>query len=293
MALEITTEDALEYQYNPVTGGSINFKVRASNDAHIALTTGSAESEPMYEVFIGGWGNTKSVIRRNRTKPEVAETDTPDILNAGEFRGFWIRWQSGVVTVGREGEAAAFLTYEDPEPFNITHYGVCTGWGATGSWKIEGAPAGGWVTPSAGGSACWVDASNGEVPPNALSGGKDGDEELFVGRARHEGALLPGKIVPSHGVCYVAWGGGEHGVQEYQVLCSCDGTWVATQGANIPDGALPAGETEDGEPLFVGRAEHEGTVTVGKVQVSHGVCYIPYAGQEMGFDTYEVLVFKQ
>ena len=59
-------------------------------------------------------------------------------------------------------------------------------------------------------------AAGGEVPPNAVPGGID-NEQLFVGRARHEGALLPGKIVPSHGVCYVPWGGGEHGKQEYEV----------------------------------------------------------------------------
>lgn len=34
----------------------------------------------------------------------------------------------------------------------------------------------------------------------------------------------------------------------------------------IPDGALPAGQSEDGEKLFVGRAEHEGTLTLGKVK---------------------------
>jgi hypothetical protein len=33
----------------------------------------------------------------------------------------------------------------------------------------------------------------------------------------------------------------------------------------VPDNALPSGETEEGEPLFVGRASHEGTLTVGKV----------------------------
>lgn len=37
----------------------------------------------------------------------------------------------------------------------------------------------------------------------------------------------------------------------------------------MPDRALPSGETEDGEPLFVGRTSHEGTMTVGKVY-----CYL-------------------
>lgn len=93
---ELETEDKLEYTFHPVSGKEINFKVRAAHDAHLALTTGDAESEPMLEIFIGGWKNTKSVIRKNRAKPDVCEVETPDILNAGEFRGFWIKWLDDV-----------------------------------------------------------------------------------------------------------------------------------------------------------------------------------------------------
>lgn len=118
-----------------------------------------------------------------------------------------------------------------------------------------------------GGAPCWIPSSNGQVPPNAVSGGQDG-EALYVGRARHEGSLLPGKLVPSHGVCYVSWGGAEHPHNEYEVLCGCNPSWVPSSGGNIPGNAIPAGESEDGEPLFIGRASHEGTLTIGKVQVS-------------------------
>lgn len=90
------------------------------------------------QIFLGGWGNTKSVIRKNRTKPDKVEIETPNILNGGEFRGFWVRWDSGIISAGREGEAIPFLSWADPEPFPIAFFGVCTGWGATGSWKIEG-----------------------------------------------------------------------------------------------------------------------------------------------------------
>lgn len=93
----------------------------------------------MVEVFLGGWKNTKSVIRKNRNKPDVVEVDTPGILNAGEFRGFWIRWtHDGIITVGREDEAAAFMSWEDPDRVPFQYVGVCTGWGATGCWQIEG-----------------------------------------------------------------------------------------------------------------------------------------------------------
>ncbi|XP_062548424.1 uncharacterized protein LOC134213403 isoform X2 [Armigeres subalbatus] len=291
--IELETEDKLEYQFYPASNGVINFKVRAPNDAHLALTSGPAESEPMLEVFIGGWKNTKSVIRKNRSKPDVCEVETPDILNPGEFRGFWIKWIDNVITVGMEGAAAAFLSYENPDAYDINYFGVCTGWGANGSWIIEqsqpapSAPISAALVTSD--AACWVPASNGEIPPNAVVGGADG-EDMYIARAQHEGAIIPGKLLASHGSAYVAWGGAEIPKTEYEVLCDGNGTFVPTSGGEIPPNAIPAGESEDGEPLFIGRVSHEGTQTIGKVQQSHGVCYIPYGGQEMAFADYEVYV---
>ncbi|XP_054011254.1 uncharacterized protein LOC128893949 isoform X1 [Hylaeus anthracinus] len=439
----LSTEDKLQYNFYPVASGQLQFRVKTPNDAHIALTTGPEEADPMYEVFIGGWSNSKSVIRKNRAKPEAAETETPGILSGDEFRGFWIRWGDGAISVGKEGEPSSFLTYTDPEPFGIGYFGICTGWGASGEWLIEGhgklstrnelvyafrnvrggavlvevraksnahialtnrkaesSPMyeimlGGWentasvirydrkqpdkvrtntpnllnendtkkfaiswldglitvrvgdlngpaimewqdpkpfgvsyvgvrtgwgatgkwklrsalypprpvpgsknTNPSAPpppvqglemGEVCWCDASGGMVPPGAVEGGRD-DEPLFVGRAYHEGALLPGKVKPGHAVCYVAWGGQEHGKTEYQVLCGCNPAWVPTSGNNIPPNAIPGGESEDGEALYVGRVNHEDTVTIGKVQPSHSVCYIAFAGSEVAFPDYEIMV---
>lgn len=91
-----------------------------------------------FQIFIGGWSNAKSVIRKNRTKPDVVEIETPGILSGSEFRGFWVRWDSGIISAGREGEAIPFISWTDPEPFPVAFVGVCTGWGATGTWKIEG-----------------------------------------------------------------------------------------------------------------------------------------------------------
>ncbi|XP_055372435.1 C3 and PZP-like alpha-2-macroglobulin domain-containing protein 8 [Condylostylus longicornis] len=302
MPVEINTPDNLTYQFHPVSGSCFQFKVRSPNDAHLALTNGPNESDPMYEVFIGGWQNTKSVIRKNRTKPDVVETDTPGILNPGEFRGFWIRWYDGVITVGREGEAAAFMSHEDPDLYPVNFIGVCTGWGASGTWLLEesqSAPPGvaaaltasqpGWSAPAGAGPGCWVAGSGGNVPPGAMEGGFDG-EQLYIARARHEGALIPGKLHPGHGVCYIPWGGEEHACSDYEVLCSGSGYWVPVEGGNIPPNAMPAGETETGEPLFIGRANHNGTVTVGKVQPSHGCCYIPYGGQELAYTDFEIFV---
>lgn len=287
----------MEYQFQPASGGVFTFKVRAGHDAHLALTPAPVEAEPIYEIFIGGWDNSKSVIRRNRQKPDVVEVPTPGILNAGEFRGFWIRWYDSVITVGCEGEAAAFMSYDAQNLFPINFVGICTGWGASGTWLLDSAgpsaPSAqsmGFSAPTGRGPGCWVPAANGVVPPSSMEGGVDGNEQLYIARARHEGDLIPGKLHPSHGVCYVAYGGGEHGHNEYEVLCSGGGHWVPVYSGNIPPNALPGGQSADGEPLFVGRANHDGAILIGKVQPSHGCCYIPYGGEELAYKEFEILV---
>ena len=60
----------------------------------------------------------------------------------------------------------------------------------------------------------------------------------------------------------------------FQVLTACDAEWVPASGGQVPDGALPSGETEEGEPLFIGRVSHEGTMTVGKVYCYWHLLYV-------------------
>lgn len=67
----------------------------------------------------------------------------------------------------------------------MNYVGVCTGWGASGSWIIEqrSNEGIGWQGSNApaelrgnfsSGAPCWVPASNGELPPDAVQGGMDG-----------------------------------------------------------------------------------------------------------------------
>lgn len=111
-----------------------------------------------------------------------------------------------------------------------------------------------------------------------------------MSRSTFQGGLIPGKLVASHGTAYIPWGGVENAVPQYEVLCGVNGNWLACSGGNIPSNAVPGGQTEDGETLYIGRVIHEGTLTIGKVQQSHGVCYIPYGGQELNYQQFEVLV---
>ncbi|XP_044732399.1 BTB/POZ domain-containing protein 2-like isoform X2 [Chrysoperla carnea] len=137
----------------------------------------------------------------------------------------------------------------------------------------------------------WVKARGGQLPPNAVQGGYDEGLPLYVARAYHARALTPGKLLPSHGVTYIAWGGEEHNKRKYEVLCDCNCSWVPASNGEVPDGAIPGGHSEDGETLFIGRVAYpENCLTIGKIQSSHGVLYVSYGGEERPFRDYEVLV---
>jgi len=90
------------------------------------------------QIFLGGWGNTKSSIRKNNEEPDKVIVDTPKLLNGSEARGFWIKWGGGFIGVGKQGEEKPFMSWQDDESLNVLFYGVRSGWGATGVWTIEG-----------------------------------------------------------------------------------------------------------------------------------------------------------
>lgn len=132
----------------------------------------------------------------------------------------------------------------------------------------------------------WVDFNEAfGLPRNAVMASEDG---LYIGRAHHQGTVTPGGIRDN--VCTLAWGGNAHEKREFQVLCGKDVNWVKSWEGSVTLHALPAGETEDGYALFVGRVLHEGIYHIGKIQPNHQVCYIPLNGQEMPYLEYEVLV---
>ncbi|XP_058465942.1 uncharacterized protein LOC131439207 [Malaya genurostris] len=137
----------------------------------------------------------------------------------------------------------------------------------------------------------WVWASvNGPFPSNMVQGGLDSDGcPIFVGRAQHGGDLVPAKVIPQKNAAYLAHGGEETLLSSVEVLCQKELVWDHATGGNIPPDAIVGGNTSDGEILYIGRAYHEGSQTVGKVQRSHGCAYIPYDGQEVSVQTYEVL----
>jgi len=313
---EIITGEEREYRVCPLeskTQTTLTFDVKCKNDAHIALLSSDAIDTPMIEIFIGGWSNTKSVIRFNQTKPEKAEEDTPAIVCDEEYRRFWVTFKKNVIEVGKEDETTPFMSWTNTEePFVVSHYAFTTGWGSGGSWMFdkveeqsdaeveededcEGVSRRGFK-PFYRRPGVWKNAKADKMPMRAVLAGIDSDGgNVYVGRAKHDGTLMPGKVVSTHKACYVACGDQERAEESYQVLIRnqhCEFAWVAVSDGQIPNGALQGGVAEDKEAVFIGRGMVEGATSVGPVYPSRGVCTLPYGGQMIETSEYEVLVVK-
>ncbi|XP_071526709.1 uncharacterized protein [Panulirus ornatus] len=130
------TDENKEYRFRDIGGKSLRFRVKTAHDAHIALTSDAEETDPMVEVFIGAWEGAASAIRFKKAD-DLAKVDTPDILNEEEYREFWITFDNDEVRVGKAGDWEPFMVSPIPEPFQITHYGYSTGWGAVGWWQFH------------------------------------------------------------------------------------------------------------------------------------------------------------
>jgi len=292
-------------------------EVKAKSNAHVSLASAASEDLPIHEIFFGGWENSKSAIRHNKEKPEMAQVDTPNLLNPDEFKRFWIEWNHLEVNVGLGGEAVPFMRWENRIAHPVAYFGLRTYYGSDGHWQFPEAgaiavanvagfdPSAGLVIesgeavlrekreePTAISGTSWVAAEAGNVPEGAVVSGFDNGQDLYVGRASHEGELIPGKLLPAHGVVYIPWGGLEIAKEEYEVFVAAPDavSWVPSSGGSVPDNAIPGGLSEDGQTLYIGRAPHEGTMTSGKIHPSHGNLYISYGGAEIGFPDYEVLV---
>ncbi|XP_078696106.1 putative carboxypeptidase X1 [Branchiostoma floridae x Branchiostoma belcheri] len=136
-----TAHTGSQYRYrwkqHRLAGSRFTFEVQANSDAHVALSSQRQKLADMYEIVIGAWDNTWSVIRRSMQGYDYAKTRTPGINSPREYRTFWITWSAdGTIAVGRGGETQPFMQWRDPDPLPIAYAGYSTGWGSSGRWKF-------------------------------------------------------------------------------------------------------------------------------------------------------------
>ena len=130
---------------------------------------------------------------------------------------------------------------------------------------------------------------------NAVAGGTDVTGELlFIGRAFHNGEMVPGKIVPSQGCLIISDHSTVIRVTNFEYLVrpkKGELVWVSSSNGQVPSNSIPAGD--DGRnSLFIGRAQYGGSLVIGKVHPANQCCFLPYQNQEIVQQLYEVLTYN-
>lgn len=132
----IMRTSSINYNYSQVFTNTKNnraeFRVKASNDIHIMIKTNRFRNLE-YEIVLGGWGNTKSIIRRNGI--EIVERITPGIANPLEFINIEIIIYEFKVEIIVDGHVC--LTSRMEEPFHIDDVFIKTGHGSVGIYQYE------------------------------------------------------------------------------------------------------------------------------------------------------------
>ncbi|KAI9313328.1 hypothetical protein BDR26DRAFT_933001 [Obelidium mucronatum] len=153
----------------------------------------------------------------------------------------------------------------------------------------------------------WIDMPpGGGVPPNAQKAGEDVDGvELYVARVKIGSAFRLGKIRATDKVPYVNYFGREVQINYgHEVLASlADTEWVAAENGEVPENAVAAGVEEDGNLFYIARAPvgketflgfetHKGGYAVGGVAPHLGCARVPFDGEEVKAEKYQVLCHK-
>ena len=100
-------------EFYPVGTVAASFKAKASNDIHVALAVSKSQKSEMYEVVIGGWGNTRTVIRDAAQGSEIASVEKGTIV-PGKSQYYWVMLKDNKLRVGKGRIPGKTLIIEAP-----------------------------------------------------------------------------------------------------------------------------------------------------------------------------------
>jgi hypothetical protein len=125
--------------------GTFIFKAKASNDIHVALSDAAQTKDPMYEIVIGGWGNSRSVIRRKSQGPELASEDK-GIANPEQAAFYWVKVDAAAKNIsagyGKKPGENKIIEYTDPNFLGAVQYYAFSSWDSIIEYSEVGAPVG-------------------------------------------------------------------------------------------------------------------------------------------------------
>eukprot|EP01135_Chromosphaera_perkinsii_P004961 Nk52_evm5s307 gene=Nk52_evmTU5s307 len=106
--------------------GAVVFKAKAKQDIRITFHTRHSKAD-VYELNIGGYRNSKSVIRKygvTQCEKSVKE-DARVAVTKNKSEIFWVQYLNGEISYGRSAFGNVILSWRDPEPVaeGIYHVG--------------------------------------------------------------------------------------------------------------------------------------------------------------------------
>ena len=145
--VELSTPDHYDFTTGPVGRvehmNSFVFTVKAANDAYIALHDGlgPVHDARKWEIVLGGWGGSCSVIRCGSGK--LFSIHQGRVLESGG--PFWVSWTPTSCTVGQGGVVGkdVLMSATRPDSLLVKELAVATGRGAKGPWSFNLEPEGG------------------------------------------------------------------------------------------------------------------------------------------------------
>jgi Farnesoic acid 0-methyl transferase len=126
---------------------SVTFEVTACNNARLKLAQ-RPFGTVKYEVIVGAEGNSLTRILSyddSGSSEQVAERDTPGIIDCSELRRFTVSWMSDKIQLSSGSMSGRVIIdwRTDQNKLALFAVGLATGPGSTGDWKFsssEGLP---------------------------------------------------------------------------------------------------------------------------------------------------------
>ena len=144
----------------------------------------------------------------------------------------------------------------------------------------------------------WVRGARGQVPPNAIVGGNESDGRLlYVSRAFYQGSDIPGKTATHLPGCNIAVQGKEITIEEDFEILTGSNNYVWTELAQpsklLTISPIVGGFEAEGREIFIAKGKHKGFWIPGKYYSKQNVCRIPFGGEEVLTEEFQVLCFKR
>lgn len=124
---------------------AVLFKVRACSEVYVLLAKFfGVTAFGVYEILIGGQGNSKLEIRHGVGGTLLAEKQMTNLLHCSQSRWFWVDWSKGIyVGSGQYISDSALLSVSTslmPEQFPIYATAFSTGASSNGDWEFTTVP---------------------------------------------------------------------------------------------------------------------------------------------------------